>query len=597
VLPRLLDIRLGDSAAGLVGSGPEAATLASSRLNWRRTLATNAFVPVRDLFQATLSWARNYHLSGDRRHLEAFRVLWRELLDSPAPLVRNEMEWIFKAVEAWDLVEEDPALTDAERLEITQRLLTIGCVNEAKYGRNVQNTNRLIADGHQLDQALCLYLHGLYFDRYYGINGHWMTMSKPLIDLAENAPRVHDSYAYGPIIGDSFMSEYALKTGNFGYFEKSSGKQAADWVLLCSDNLGRGGTFGDDGAWTGSVPLEFLSKCWGFYGDDRLLWPLQGRRPPLGCFATDRPAARPDDLLGVASVPLHELLYRTALQQIADPSLRAVWQPESVLPAQAFDKLAFRGGFAPEDQYLLLDGLSTIPHGHRDGASILRFTDNNRLFLTEGHYIEIAKERHNTLAVSRDGVSGDPPPLVALEGSANGPGSGLARLLSSAYNGVDWRRDIAWVAERFFVVVDTVTAREPGDYAFTLHWQTLGEARLQDGALRVEQDGEPFTIANLDGAELTLTEELHRLGSNYYASYPHSRDGLVKHLKQTRYARLAAGEQLAMVNVLWTDQAVTPALADGKVTITTAGGPWQVECGGRLTLRGPDGELSCGQPG
>ncbi|MBI2297332.1 MAG: VCBS repeat-containing protein [Armatimonadetes bacterium] len=598
VLPRLLLVQPGDSAvnAGLLPAGPDEPGIERLRQSTRKTLDTNAYVPVRDTFQATLSWARNYQLTGDERHARACRAVWRELLDSKASNTHREMEWIFRAMEAWDLAEEAPVFSDAERLEITQRLLDIGCANETAYGPSVRNTNRLIAEGHQLDQALCLWLHGLYYDRYYHLNGHWMTLAQPLIDLAEETPRVHDSYAYGPIAGNDFMTEYALKSGRTGYYDKGSCKALAEWVMLCSDNLGAGGTFGDDGAWRGEVPTTLLAKAWGWYGDARYLWFLRGVRPPVGCFATDALPKPPVDLLGAVALPLHERLYQTAVGAGADPAAKA-WSADLVPPGKAFDKLAFRTGFKPEDQYLLVDGLSVIPHGHRDGGSILRFTDNGRLFLTEGHYIEIAPERHNTLTVNREGETWSPPPLTSMENCASFPHACLARIVTSAYNGVDWSRSILQNTERFFVVMDTVTARQAGDYAFTLHWQTLGDARLEGGLLTADQAGQSFCIQNVDGAVCRLREKVHQLGGNYYAQYPYSGDGLVKHLTQTRVVHLAEGASTTFLNLLTTQKTGDAPLravrlAETAVRVEGTGGPWLAGSGRQSTaLAEIDGDL------
>ena len=581
VLPRLMLIQPGDSAVsqGLVAAGPAEDGRQAYREAIRRRLNTNAFVPVRDTINGTLTTARAYYLTGDERHALRYLDCWREILDSKASWTHSSMEWIFRAIEGWDLIEEAPVLTDQDRLEITQRLLDIGVANERSYGPNIQRVDRIIADGHQLDQGLCVYLMGLYFDRYYHINGHWMTLAQPLIDLAEQSPRVHDAYSYGPIIGNDFMTEYALKTGHLGYYETGACRDAAGWTMLCTDNLGSGSPFGDDGAWRSGIPVALLSKAWGYYGDDRLRWFLKGLRPPLGCFATEAPPKPPNDLLGVAVHPLHERLYQASLDFTADPRVKATWSPEEVPPAKAFDKLSLRTGFDSREQYLLLDGLTAIHHGHRDGGSILRFTDNDRLFLTEGHYLEICPERHNTLVVSRDGEAYDPPPLSSLVNAANLPHAGLVRVKTAPYNGVEWERCLLWSPENFVLVIDRVTAREAADYALTLHWQTLGEAQLKAGTLTVDQLGEGFTIQNVDGAVCTLTAEQHRYSGNYYASYPYSLDGLVKHLTQTRTVKLAEGESTTFINLLSTHPAGDPmlrAVPVGPLAVRVEGGdgPW-----------------------
>jgi hypothetical protein len=555
ILPDLMDLQPGDTALadGIVpATGPSDTAIATQAAAARSALDTNAFVPVRDTMQGTKTMARNWYLTGDERWARLYAAIWRQILDTPASNARGPMEWTFNTLEGWDLIDECPALPDSLKLEILNRLLLIGVRNEQAYGRSVQSVNRPIVDGHQLDQGLCLYMHGAYFDRYYGINGHWKTMTEPLITLGEQTPRVHDSYAYGPIAGNDFLSEYALKSGDMDYFTNGNCLLQARWQMLCTDNINGGGTFGDDGAWRGSLPTGLLQKANWFYSDDTLKWFLQGLRPPLGAFANDRPAKLPTDLLGVAYIPLKGRLYDVAASTRKDPEA-AKWPVESVPPGKAFDKLSLRTGFTPEDQYLLLDGISVLSHGHEDGASILRFTDNGRLFLAEGHYVEISARRHNTMLVSHDGVSYAPPPLVSLESKASLGSAGLVEVLSSAYNGVDWRRSLLWLPEEAIVIVDRLTAREPGEYSFEALWRSLGDARLSDnGAFTVDQQGESMTISRADDSLCRAREMLDYHGINYYGSYPYCSDGLVKELRQTQQHRLQPGESSSFLNVIQT---------------------------------------------
>jgi len=565
-LPNLRDLEIGDSARyqGVVPSaGPTDESLIKQAEAAKVRVDSNAFVPVRDTMQGTKSIARNWYLTGDDQWAKLYAAIWRVILDSPASNAHGPMEWTFNTLEGWDLMDECPALPDALKLEIVNRLLEIGVRNEERYGRNVQNVkDRLIVDGHQLDQGLCLYMHGVYFDKYYGINGHWKTMAQPLIELGQQTPRVHDSYAYGPILGNDFLSEYALKTGDMTYFENGNCRKQVEWQRLCSDNLGAGGTFGDDGAWRGSVPTGLFYKANWFYRDDTMKWFLRGDRPPVGLFANDRPATEPRWLLGVASVPLDERLYQVAAATKRDPEA-AKWSPDMAPQDKAFDKLAFRSGFGERDAYLLLDGVSVLSHGHQDGNSILRFTDNGRLFLTEGHYVEIAPQRHNTLLVSRNGESWAPPPLTSLELKANLAETCLVQTRTQAYNGLDWRRNVMRLTEGVFVVTDQVTAREEGDYGLDLLWRTLGDPTLAaDGAFSVDQRGESMTLTRTDTFEVWVRELLDCHGANYYGSYPYCTDGMVKELHQTQTARLQAGEGYTFQNVVRTHKTgEPPALA------------------------------------
>ena len=572
VLPRLLTIEIGDTAraSGIVpGPGPDEAARAKMAEAAAGQIATNAFVTVRGVMNGTRSYAQNYFLTGSENWALLYRDIWRAIMAEPDEKnnAHGPMEWTFQAMEGWDLVEEAAALTDQDRLDITNHLLKVGVRNEQSYGRNIQNVNRTIADGHQLDQALCIYMHGYYFDKYYGINGHWKDMALPLIKLAENTPRVHDSYAYGPIIATDFITgEYSLKTGDMTFFENGNCLEQARWMMLCSDNLGAGGTFGDDGAWRGSIRMDLMARANWFYRDDTLKWFMQGYRPLIGGFANDRPARKPVELMGTKLIPLHPNLYKVAAETRRDAGA-ASWSADLCPPEKAFDKLSFRSDFGEQYQYMLIDGITEISHGHRDGASILRFTDNDRLFLTEGHYIQTSPREHNTLLVSHDGQQWSPPPLVSLEHHADLERTGMAQVLTSAYNGADWRRSIVWLKEGFFVVVDDVEAREAGEFDLECNWRSLGRAALGEGGLfTVDQTGEGFAIQDAGGSGAVIQEQWDGQSANYYASYPYSPDGLVKVLRQHRSLTMQPGERMAFCNLLHTYQGSEPTLRAERVT-------------------------------
>lgn len=582
--PDLMAIEVGTAAreAGIVpASGPDDASIARQAAAAKVLVDSNAFVPVRDVMQGTKTYARNWTLTGDARWARLYGAIWRVILDSPASSAHGPMEWTFNTLEGWDLMDECPDLGDSLKLEILNRLLEIGVRNEQAYGRNVANIDRLIVDGHQLDQGLCIFLHGLYFDRYYHINGHWMTLAAPLLELGERTPRVHDSYAYGPILGNDFLSEYALKTGDLDYFTSGNAREQVRWQALCSDNLNAGGTFGDDGAWRGSPPIGLFWKAAWFYRDPSLRWFARGSRPPVGFFAENSPAKEPEELLGVSVAPLHERLYQSARATRKDAEARK-WPAESVPPGRAFDKLSLRSGFGSRDQYFLLDGISVLSHGHEDGASILRFTDNDRLFLTEGHYVEIAARRHNTLLVTHNGQSFAPPPLASLEAKAFFSGAGLVQILSSAYNGVDWRRSLLWFPEVACLVVDQVSAREPGDYCFELLWRTLGDVTLNAGRFTVDQMGEAMTITPPANMVSSIREQLDYHGVNYYASYPFCRDGLVKELREVQVDELALGDSRTFCNAIQTHP------SDGQPFAVHPVGP------GAWLLDAPSGRILAG---
>jgi len=206
------------------------------------------------------------------------------------------------------------------------------------------------------------------------------------------------------------------------------------------------------------------------------------------------------------------------------------------------------------------------------------------------------------------------------------PKTGLLQTLSSAYNSVDWRRNVLWSKERFFIFVDRLTAREDGDYSFELLWRTLGDVTLDaNGGFTTDQMGESMNITRTDPSRCMVSELLDSHGTNYYGSYPYCRDGLVKTLRQCAAPHLRAGETYTYVNALQTyttgwapmevkrlsDAAVLLIGKEGRVCAGVGqgqfpGGPqtdaalWIVDEGGMLSVAGGSrfqwGEFSVSWP-
>ena len=179
----------------------------------------------------------------------------------------------------------------------------------------------------------------------------------------------------------------------------------------------------------------------------------------------------------------------------------------------------FPGGHAPDAAYLLLDGLSNGGHKHFDGNSIPRLTQYNRIWLADNDYYKSAVKYHNSMMVFKDGESAPIPSYVELLGSGETPQYGFARTRASAYAGIDWERTIVWLKDRkAFIVLDRATALEDNEYQLRVLWHGVGDAKLMEQGLLLEQQGPSMWLQVASGPELRVHND-EALGANW-KGYP-----------------------------------------------------------------------------
>ncbi|MDH7571405.1 MAG: hypothetical protein QHJ73_17650, partial [Armatimonadota bacterium] len=169
-----------------------------------------------------------------------------------------------------------------------------------------------------------------------------------------------------------------------------------------------------------------------------------------------------------------------------------------------FDKLTFRSGLDGADQYLLLDGFSRGTHMHFDGNAIIHFADRGACWLVDGEYIRNGPKYHNSLTVLRDGESALLPAVTSLERQTELESCGFTSTRIIGYNGTSWTRHLLWEKGSYFVVLDQVTAEEPGTFTLGSTWRVLGEPRLEEGVLTCRQGGSFVQLYNLSGGTADL---------------------------------------------------------------------------------------------
>ncbi|MDA0748280.1 MAG: PQQ-binding-like beta-propeller repeat protein, partial [bacterium] len=474
---------------------------------------------------------------------------------------------LHKVMPGWDLVEESPSVSEKDRLRITQILFTFikDCVPHVG-NMDVDH----VRHNHTTFAALGLHYTGTYYRKYYDAQeaDEWLALSNKCFQFQAKAFKPHEDCSGYQWLTHLHLTKYSLSSGDMTFFENGCAKRAAEYAILTSDNLGYALPYGDNASpfgWWSELPYLRAAVC--VLGDGRYQWMLDKKtavEPRYAAFEYYRRVepVEPVDLDGTQVFPVDPLYYASNNGKNHLPLKKTV------------DKVVFRDGYDPDGQYLFLDGLSNGGHKHYDGNSISRITENRRIWLADCDYIKSLPKFHNGVLVFKNGQSEEIPPFVELEHSANFASSGFSETTLRDYSGVDWHRNILWNRGRYFLVVDEMEAKTEDEYSFRAVWQTVGDAKVKNGGLAVEQDGEHFFIQGLDGPTLKLEDDAVT-GKNW-VGYEHA-EPVVRILQQIANVKLKVGESYRFFNLLYCTDDEQPQklemkqVTDGAVRID--GGP------------------------
>ena len=411
-------------------------------------------------------------------------IEYKDSGDTIKPISRDgfiEAE-LFKILCRFDRSEHHGSFTSLQRLQLTNTFLHMSrqCASifdwecgERKHDPPERTTQILqtrmprIANNHQTFPVYSILTSGTYFSRYYDVPEAklWLRWAEMFMQgqLVTSKPQC-DCWGYQDITM-IHTGRYAAATGRWGYFEREPVHRFLRLRYLSHDNLGGPVGYGDAGAYVAPVDGDLAQMNAQYWG-----------AMTAGRFDTGRVVRQ--DLLGVhvhALEPLWYAMYGGHTQA----ALR-----------QCFDKISFRDAFDPGRAYLLLDGLSRGYHGHWDGNSILRFTDNGRVWLCEGDYLKGDPKDHNTMTFMRNAESGRPGLFSTLEARFETPNWGSTVTRTADYCGLDWDRHLLWHRPSdTFLAMDSVRARVAGAYDMSARFRSLGTTQLAGRVWRVEQEG------------------------------------------------------------------------------------------------------------
>lgn len=491
----------------------------------------------------------------------------------------------YMVLPAWDVVEESPALTDEERLTATRVLFQWMQEAVVPSAAGTVGSTR-VRHNHQTFPALGCMFAGEYFQKHYqaGEGRRWLTIADKCFQFQAQAFKPHEDCNGYQWLTLYHTLAYCLARPHFEYFDNGNAARDADYAIMGMDNLAYQVTYGDTGAYTGWwSEMPFLHGAEFYYRDGRYAWAINKKhevsgRLSTGWYATDSEPTVPEDLIGAKAFPL-------------DPHYYQSHGPAEDLPVeQTVDKVVFRNGFDPQDQYLLLDGLNNGGHHHYDGNSISRMTANGRIWIADASYMASLPKYHSTALILRDGQSEALPSYCQMEHMRDLPSVGFSETALTDYAGMDWHRNIFWLKGEWFLVADEMQAREAGDYSVRMLWHTIGDVELGEDGLSVEQQGQHCAIRMTPELRLMLEHD-EEYGANW-GGYEFIDEAVVHKMTGIWNGRLEEGEQVTLFTLLH------PSGEQPSALHLTRLGPNQVAVTGEgadptiVAVGGPDERIS-----
>ncbi len=398
----------------------------------------------------------------------------------------------------YDSIDEGPAFTDQERLELANIFHRFA--NRLLYAKQMLKASAM-PHGNNWNASGAGFA-GMYFTRYFPE----LPIGKQILDNMDTyyEPNMinwkvnEDCPGYGNITLTGNY-DWALNRPDWRFFDTDCLRKMADYDMLITTNLGQPSGFGDASGLRGSYLVNAYSLASWLYKDGRYLWWWEhhGRGPNRYWVPPEIIARqRPDDLLGVNKAPLAEWIYD-----------RQSYEKTRNFPiADCFDKVSFRSGFDPQDQYVCFSGFGYGFHSHADANAIINYSDKGQTRLYDDGYMIRSLSEHNTVTILKDGWAGWTPELAQVTAEADFRDVGIFESRLDDYNGVYWDRAVIWPKGRYFLVVDDLQCIDPAQYSFQCIWRTQGNAKLQGRRWTSEKDPGRFNLVVASDAALSEKE-------------------------------------------------------------------------------------------
>jgi len=525
--------------------------------------------------------AVGYYLTGNPDNVEIFKGIVPILAQIVAKMKTiGDARGGFHIFNMWDNMEEAPGFSDEDRRSITEFLWMFANKFRDANKEAVMPTRPV---GNDWDSRVTWDI-ARYFKKYYDLDvaGLLSWADARFQGKAKFWRSYEDCPGYGGMtIYDTFY--YALPAHYDEWFDSEMARKACDYGLAVINNLGGAAGFGDTSGMyrAGYWPNQFLAAAWK-YRDGRYLWMCNRTAAPgranfsYNSYVQDVVEPElPKDLLGVYVIPLPDWVYdgRTAVLGTAPSEMNPILNADPTPPREeCFDKVTFRTSFERQDQYLILGGISHGYHAHPDGNSIIEYTDKGDYRIFDHGYFVPDTPEHNTLVVYRDGMFAPGPRLTGFAHLGDFFQLGMTQTYLNSYNGVNWRRNIIWNKENYFLVIDDVEAEQQGNFGLNIIYRVLSDDRPQVTGDRIcaVNSGRPLNLVSASETPFKLTT------TTPYAANRHA-------IIEAKAVDMAPGDRQYFINLFHTGDAV---------------GDWPYEIvpatDGAVMIKAPDGYAFAG---
>ena len=461
-----------------------------------------------------------YLMTGMPEYLDAFkklsmpdarrppkRLMTDDAFEDPKdPLVKSYHYRAHLVDLVWDLMEESPLISDAERLHITNKLLRHQIELDPTHAYTKSNPDR-----HALYHMLCVYTGSRYFAKSYPDKvwdrrmenvreGFRSLIGDPTWGTRDTLSWVATSTE--PIV-DFFMLD------RLGAFISSGTLQTMAGAL---DILYSGKAVDE---YNKFVPISLLNKTAFLLGDMRYAWMARKLGFDYSRFR-----------IGQSFWPVGAAEDHNAADLIYDlkafPLARTDWEKagQTIPLEQGFQIASYRSGLGPEDDYLLFDGFAGLGRDRYHLSAI----KNLRLF---GETVLSGYE--NDVDIRKNGLY-EPavPRAAALKESFSNDRAAYLLAEVPDMPGARWKRHALLLEKECFLVVDEVAARADGAFDINIGWRfgakidpaTLSQTSLvTKNGIRVQTSWAPFRSIDAHNAAQSVHRTLIKGESDTAMAY------------------------------------------------------------------------------
>lgn len=477
-----------------------------------------------------------YYMTGRKEYLDTFKELalpapgkaplansGDDAFTDPAnPLVKSDHYRAHLVDQIYDLIEESPQFTDAERLAITRKLMEHQYELDPKHSYSVAHGDR-----HALWHMMSIYTGSRYFATYYP-NPVWNVR---LENVRKGFRSLLDHPSWGPVDTLPWVSTYLEPIFEFFLWDgpRQFVESGAARDLMCALEILMTGE--DVDFFSNSISPALLNQA-GYLLDDPG-YPMIARRLgfDLDAFRIGQ-SYWPGDAVGIE--PPSRLAEKIAVFPPAGAGRGKTGTTQA--DAQPFQILSYRSGPSKGDDYLLMDGFN--------GSGAHPYQLNTILKLRMFGGKSVLDGYGNDLFVWRNGATGEPVPRAALIRDRFAR-DGMAYLASEVPEISDarWQRHVLYQADKA-IVVDRIEALADGEFDVNCFWELGGALKPARKPARIAFSTEGIRISGSHGL-------LERVSD--------------RELVQRHAGQLKKGEALSFANMFNRDSDFPSigALADG----------------------------------